>query len=173
MRRHKKKKGVLILLLTALVITLSISFDRINLQLYNTPLVFEQITTANDSLLGIWASDFGYYHDCNGCETKNTMLLTIHRDSSASIIRKIHSLKFLTFIPVIDHYYAVPEKEFLNELHEYELRNDCLIEFSDSTSYLYEFFEVFEYCGKYTSKIENPIYAHKIEWKESQLILSD
>ncbi|MBO6523857.1 MAG: hypothetical protein JJ971_08535 [Balneolaceae bacterium] len=173
MRKHKKKRWKLFLLILALVVTLSVSFDQINLQLYNTPFFFEQIAHQNSKLLGVWKADFGYFHDCSGCETKNTMLLSINSDSSATIIYKIHNLKYLTYIPIIDKFYAVPEKEFANYSYNYTLRNDCLIEFSDTANYVYDFFAVFEYCAKYTSQIENPVYAYKVEWNKDYLILTD
>lgn len=168
--------GIVLILVLGFIATLAITFEKINLQGYGEPIVFHPIDIENDSLLGVWYADFGYFHDCSGCETKNEMWLFMGKDSTVAINEDIQNLSYTFYASMLDQYFAIPKRSLDISLTEYELRGDCLIEFGNEETdslLVASFFSSYPGCSQYISKVEKPVSARTVTWDNDKIILTD
>lgn len=71
----------------------STQFEEVDLKLYSESIVLDALEVSeSDSLTGIWTGVYGYYHDCNGCETRNRIWLSVGNNYNVVMIEAIDVL---------------------------------------------------------------------------------
>lgn len=188
----KALKIIIIATLVILGIGLSsffIIFEEIDLKFYNTPIELEPVVTGKfwwdqKSISGIYHAEFGYHHDCYGCESKNSLWITIADDTSITGLSTYQEIDHLFRLEKIEKFYGIPKGEPIIRSSDFVLRGNCLIELTQLVQpfppeHLDQLNKDIEYYNSELSKygcwlnsFELPNQYFKIEFNEPNLILT-
>jgi hypothetical protein len=175
---QKKKTYHLVFISTLIlvgVVYFSTQFEEVDLSLYNEPIVLSAKEVAeSDSLTGIWEGVHGYYHDCNGCETRNRIWLSVGNNFNVVMIEAIDVFTQLYHVPLINKTYGNPE-QWIVQATNFKIRGECLVEvyFEPVDSSALAHFN--DYYQGYNCELEPddyPLSAYKFERKGEKLILT-